>query len=441
MAGRKLTIAQKKAQRDQAKAAHKATQPKEVGKRPLDKLVADINAELGGRGRVFLGADIRQREFARRSSGIPSIDFVLSGGLPIGGLVEIGGEYSTGKTTIALKMCAYDQQNVQWLKEPADRKAIGWIALEPFSKRWAREVGFHIPYSEEETVDPVTGEVGRLDSWENASHLEQERLAALGIGPYDSLGDFVLVQEERGDVALDIALKMLESNLFSIIVVDSLGVAKSTSWVDEKSVQDSNDFDRNAKMIGDYTTRACLKLNMRYDENNQPANDGKHFNETTLVHINQVVTAIGTQAMAPWKKFAIKGGEGNKHNHHAIIFLWKGQALQVEQQVGNLGKEKYTYGTTVQVITIKSKLGAPFLQGEYDFYFQPYGMFRPGDIDIAKDATTLGLQAGLIGRRGAWLDYAEGSHNGRPAFEQWLRDNPALLDQLVKDAIKQLRGN
>lgn len=395
----------------------------------IDKIIADINNGLGGGGFVYRSSKVRQQTFHRRSSGIPSIDYIMAGGPPKGGIIEIGGQYSTGKTTIAMHIAARAQR-----MEPG--KAIGWVAIEPFSKRWARSNGLFIPFSEDLVVDPVTGEEVKLDSFDDATELEKYRMKEAGIeDPYAEICPFVLVQDSRGDVALDAALKMVRSNQFSVVVVDSLGVAKSTSWVEEKDVQDSGDFPREARMIGDYTTRALLALNLRYDTNGEVMNKGEYTNETTLININHVGVAIGTQAKAPWNVYQIKGGEGNKHNHHFIMFLWKGQAMSTDMP--NVGK--YTYGTTVKCIGIKSKIGPPWLQSEYDFYFQDYASFRAGDIDTAKDAATLGIMAGIIERSGAWYTLEGERFQGLENLYQYLRDNPDWKDWVAETAILKLR--
>jgi recombination protein RecA len=429
----KKTIGQKRKER-QGKIARTIAKPKTNDR--YDKIIAEINKQLGGQGRVFRGSDYQKREYDRRTTGIPTLDYITNGGLPKGGLVEIGGAFSSGKSTAALHICAEEQKR-QWAKDPDKRKGIGWVALEPFSKQYARECGFFIPYSDDECFDPATGEVGKLDSLERASSLELLRLEKMGVeDPYAELCPLVVVQEERGDVALDAALTMLRSNLFEIVVVDSLGVAKQTTWIEEKEVQDSADFSREPKMIGDYTTRALLALNARYDESNQIAKDGKYFNNTTLVHLNHVGMAIGTQSHTPWNAYRIKGGEGNKHNHHAIIFLWRsGAPLFIEKP----GQPRYMYGQEMNAICIKSKIGPPWMQGSYDYYFQKHDRFLPGDINIAKDAVTLGLIAGLVQRAGSWFEYKGVRTQGREGLENALWKDTESVKELAQEAIKVLR--
>ena len=430
----KKTIGQKKAIRQEEAVKNRA--PVRAGSDAIDKVMARINEQLGGQGHVFRGGDYHRKDYERRSSGIPSLDYLLNGGLPIGGLIEIGGQFSSGKSTLSLKICAAEQKR-QWGVDPAERKAIGWAALEPFSKKYAREVGLFLPYNESTEIDPVTGEEIALDSFSKATPLERLRMQQAGItDPYAELCPVVIVEDERGDVMLDTVLTMLRSNRFSIIVVDSLAMCKMTKWVAEGEVQDASDFPREPKMIGDYTTRALLSLNARYDANGVIAKDGAVANQTTLIHLNQVGSAIGTMAMSPHKKYNIKGGEANKHNHHAIIFLWRDSQLKSIKQ----GDRYYNYGQTINMICIKSKIGPPFLEGSIDYYFQPFGSFQPGDFDTLADLVVLASIARTIEKAGAWYRYKGINEQGHEKFEEALRNSPPeFLAELLDNTLKALR--
>jgi recombination protein RecA len=424
---RKLTLKEKREARQQTRA--KA--PKAKTSDPFERVVSQINARLGGQGRVFLASDIEEIQFARRSSGIPSIDYITNGGYPRAGLVEIGGEYSSGKTSLALEACATEQRT--------GGGAIGWVGLEPFSKRYARERGFWLPFSERQYHDISSGQMRMVDSFDQATELEKFRMEQLGItDPYQELSKFLLVQEERGDVALNAALDMLYSNEFALIIIDSLGVAKSTSWIEDKDVEDSSDFPREAKMIGDYTARAVLALNRRYDENNQRSNDGTRTCQTTLIHLNHIVTNVGTMAFAAHKKQSIKGGEGNKHNHHCIIFLSKGEQGREEIGTGD-NKRPYVYSQQINAIALKSKLGPAWMQSKFDFYLQDYGPHKQGDFDTAKDVVQLALLAGIIKQSGAWYEYGELKINGRDALDDAVRSDVSLVSELWGAAIYALK--
>jgi recombination protein RecA len=317
--------------------------------------------------------------------------------------------------------------------------AVFWCGIEPFSKRWARTNGFFIPFSEELVYDQAAQEWVPADPFAAATEIELHRMQEAGItDPYAEVTPFVLLKEDRGDVALDATLKAIRSNQFALVVVDSLGMAKSSAWLYEKDVQEASDFDRTAKMIGDYTARAALACNARYDENNQLSKDGTNLGQTTVINLAQIVTNIGTMAHAPWKKYSMKGGEGAKHNHHAVIFVWKGEQLRVEMP-GD--QPAFIFGQEMKLIAIKSKLGAPWRQGSIRLYFDDYEQFRAGDVDRARDLFALSLIAGTVKQAGAHYSIEEEKIGvGKEAAISFLRENQDWFTYLLDQTTTALRG-
>lgn len=335
----------------------------------------------------------------------------------------------THNTTLALHCCANEQRT--------GGGAVCWVALEPFSKRWARQNGFFIPFSEDVIVN-AQGEEEAIDSYESATPIELQRMQEAGIeDPYTEVSPFVLIQEERGDVALDLALEAISSNEFAYVVVDSVGVAKNTKFFTDKGVQESGDFPREPKMLADYTARCLLMFNRKYDENNQPSKDGTRFNDTTVININQIVTAIGTSAYAPWKQHEMKGGEGMKHNHHAVVFVWRTQ--RDDQKIDAPGGRKAVIAQQVNLYGLKSKIGPPFIQTDFDLYLQDHGDFSAGSIDHARDLLTFAVLTGHVERAGAWYTIGEQRFNGRAPAEQYLRENPDVYVDLYPQVLNAMR--
>lgn len=425
----KKTIGQKKVERQaNERAAKAASSASRVGASRVDKLVSQLNTMLGGIGRVSTADRYLNRGYDRRPSGVPDLDYVMGGGYPKGAIVQLVAQYSVGKSTLSYHAIAEAQR-----REPHKANAV--VALEPFSKTWARENGVWLPFSEE---PDARGEP--MDSFERATETEKARMAQLGIeDPYswNGLGEVIVVQEERGDVALDAALAIVKSNLCAIVLVDSLGIAKSTKWVEENEVQDAGDFPREAKMIGDYTTRVCLALNARYDENNQKASDGQYRNETTCIHLNHVTTVIGTMARAQHNKFEAKGGEGNKHNNHISLFLWRGEMFQTKVP----GNDRLVYAQEVKVIAKKNKTCEPFREGCFTLYLKSFNGFLKGDVDIGASAATYGVMSGVIEQKGAWYTIGEDwRFQGRDQLARELNENTELREWVLEASSEVLNG-
>jgi RecA/RadA recombinase len=431
---KRMTVGEKKRQRD----ANMAAAPKTVSYDRISGVIDSINKRLAGGGRVFRASEYGRSDKRRRSSGVPSVDYVTGGGYPVGGCVEIGGEFSSGKTSLAIEALAVLQRTT--------REACAWVAIEPFSKRWARERGFFLPFSEQLVLDPQTGKKVPLDPFADASELELHRMQEAGItDPYKEVSPFVLVQESRGDVALDAALDLLKSNMFAYVVVDSFGIAKSTKWLEENEVQDAQDFAREPKMINDYTARCNLIMNYRYDGAGNRSKDGLHTNDTTMIHLNQIVTVIGTTARAKYKTQSIKGGEGNKHNHHIILFIYKGEYDQIEDSRG----KAFTFAQETRVKCLKNKLSAPLREGTYKMFLADYGANRMGDIDYASDLLQYALMSGTVTRagsnyrltfKGVRKDLTETKWNGKEKFAEFLKGNQDVLFALWAATLEALRS-
>ena len=93
------------------------------------------------------------------------------------------------------------------------------------------------------------------------------------------------------------------------------------------------------------------------------------------------------------------------------------------------GEEKI--GSRVKVRVVKNKVAAPFRLAEFDLMFDR-GISREGDlIDLA-------LEDKLVDKSGSWLNYGETRlGQGRENAKQYLRDNPALVEEITKKILEK----
>src|SRR5262249_56765083 len=99
------------------------------------------------------------------------------------------------------------------------------------------------------------------------------------------------------------------------------------------------------------------------------------------------------------------------------------------------GEEKI--GSRVKVRVVKNKVAPPFRVAEFDLMYDR-GISREGDlIDLA-------IEDKLIDKSGSWLNYGElRLGQGRENAKQYLRDNPALVEEITKKILEKrgLPGN
>ena len=98
----------------------------------LAKTLTSLNKKFGNM--VVLGSDIKDNVMRRMTTGSLALDVILGGGLPVNQWHEIVGEASNGKTAIALKTVAANQQ-----RDP-NFTAV-WVAAETWVPSYAEMCG------------------------------------------------------------------------------------------------------------------------------------------------------------------------------------------------------------------------------------------------------------------------------------------------------------
>lgn len=97
------------------------------------RVIAALNKKMGG-DVIVIGSDIRTDVFPRFTTGSVTWDYILGGGLPGNQWTELIGEPSHGKTMLALKTIAANQQ-----KNP-EFTAV-WVAAESWVSQYAEMCG------------------------------------------------------------------------------------------------------------------------------------------------------------------------------------------------------------------------------------------------------------------------------------------------------------
>ena len=87
----------------------------------------------------------------------------------------------------------------------------------------------------------------------------------------------------------------------------------------------------------------------------------------------------------------------------------------------------------MKVKVVKNKVAPPFRQAEFDL-MHDRGISREGDL------LDLGIEDKMIDKSGAWINYGEMRlGQGRENAKQFLRDNPALVEEITKKVMEKKR--
>jgi recombination protein RecA len=99
----------------------------------LAKAIAKLNKKFGSE-MIVLGADIKDNVLGRMTTGSLAVDMILGGGFPVNQWHEIVGEASNGKTALALKTVAANQE-----RDPEFTTV--WVAAETWVPQYAEMCG------------------------------------------------------------------------------------------------------------------------------------------------------------------------------------------------------------------------------------------------------------------------------------------------------------
>jgi RecA/RadA recombinase len=169
----------------------------------VPELVNLLNKQLGFEG-LRLAKDMEGTFLVRRPCGIFSIDLATAGGLPAGTMCKIGGAEGLGKNYLADLYMAQNQHI-----HGNDSKVFIVSSEYPYDKLRGRDNGFRIALSKKE--------VARLEE-SLKRPLGKEEKSALS----SQVGEVVLVHGLTLDETMETVLRLLESNLFHIGLIDSI---------------------------------------------------------------------------------------------------------------------------------------------------------------------------------------------------------------------------
>jgi recombination protein RecA len=371
----------------------------------VDALLSSLNKKFGGekgRATIRTGAEIQWEQATRISTGSVGLDVALNGGLPKGMVVQYFGDESSGKSTLALKACV----SVQQLYGP--EACIGWIAVEPFDKQWANLVGVHIPFTK--------GELKLMRPQ------DQQRYANVR-----ETGRFVVASAISGEDALQIAYEMIASGVFHLVVLDSIAALQPMAEVEKE--MDEKTMGQLPRLVGQFLKKC-------YSAFNSELASGQR-NETAVILINQVREKIGGYGHPEPEP---PGGRALRHACGATVRFKKGEVLRAKKEAGDEESSKgRAYGRRTKLRVEKSKIGPPYREAEFDFYFDDEGRFGPGDIDVAQELRRWGIHAGLI-LQPTNTKYVLGKRafTGKGSIEKHLAENPDAAEELRRGILKTL---
>src|SRR5438270_87466 len=211
------------------------------------------------------------------------------------------------------------------------------------------------------------------------------------------LEGLLVSQPSSGEEALKIAEMLVKSNAVDIIVIDSVAALVPKSEV-EGEIGDSH-VGLQARLM----SQALRILNPAISRT-----------KTIVIFINQLRQKIGVMFGNPE---TTSGGLALKFYCSVRLDIRKITAVKEGEE---------TVGSRTRVKVVKNKVAPPFKQAEFDL-MHDRGISREGDL------LDLAIEDKLVDKSGSWINYGDiRLGQGRENAKQFLRENPALLDEITQ---------
>ena len=323
----------------------------------------------------------------RRPTGIISLDIAIQGGFPRG-IIEIAGENNVGKTQLSVEVCKQLQKNY------GEDACIALCMVEPWDKSFWKNLGFKVSFSEEEITSGEKA-LKRKYTAEEKAYLKEQ------------VGQVVHAKCLNAEDMLSTALKLIETGIFQLVVIDSVGSMMSEQQDDKEFGEKT--YGGNSTAIQEFVNRFTqLKTN------------------TTIIMINQVRDNMKAGNSPYAEEHRVLGGNALKHGKFVSIWLTKG--AKIKETIN--GVENVEIGRTNNWLIKKQKCGgADGERGHYDFYKGRHGY--PLGIDIIGNLLSTAVLYDIVEKSGAWYSYkGERLGQGIDKAAIMLKEHPEIVEEI-----------
>ncbi len=286
-------------------------------------------------------------------TGSFGLDIALGiGGLPSGRIVEIFGPESSGKTTLALHVVAEAQKK------------------------------------------------GGICAYIDAEHaMDPEYAKKIGV----KTSELFISQPATGEQALDMVESMVESQKFSVVVIDS--VASLTPKAEIEGEMGEQHVGRQARLMS-HALRKLVGITAQ--------------SKTVVIFINQLRQNIGQMYGNP--EFT-PGGKALK--------FYTSVRLDI-RRIAQIKKGEEIMGGRIRVKVVKNKVAPPFKQTEFDLMYNQ-GISKEGEILV------LGEKYNVLEKSGSSYEYkGEKLGRGYSASVDYLKENKDTANKVIQDIMREI---
>jgi recombination protein RecA len=209
-------------------------------------------------------------------------------------------------------------------------------------------------------------------------------------------------QPSSAEEALKIAEMLIKSNAVDIIVIDSVAALVPRSEVEGEIG------DQHVGLQARLMSQALRILNPTISRT-----------KTCMIFINQIRQKIGVMF-------------GNPETTSGGLALKFYSSVRLDiRKISGVKDGEETIGSRVKVRVVKNKVAPPFRLAEFDL-MHDRGISREGDL------LDMGIEDKIIEKSGSWISYGDMRlGQGRENAKQYLRENPALTDEITRKVLEK----
>jgi len=249
--------------------------------------------------------------------------------------------------------------------------------------------------------------LGGVCAYIDAEHaMDPDYAANIGV----KINELLISQPDTGEQGLEITESLVRSGKIDVIVIDS--VAALTPKDEIEGDMGQQHMGKQARLM----SQALRKLTAIV-----------HRSKTIVIFINQIRMQIGVMFGNPE---TTPGGKALK--------FYTSVRLDI-RRIAQIKKGEEVVGSRTRVKVVKNKVAAPFKQTEFDII---YGE----GISLEGELIALGEKLGVVTKSGTSYTYnPEGGKEevklgrGYDATRVFMRENPKIRDQIMKDVRKRMK--
>lgn len=345
----------------------------------VEDIIAKLNDKFGI-NTLVQATKVKNHSATWFSTGIAALDFALGGGFPENRISELNGNFSSGKTSIALSSCA------QWQKKHP-KGTVLYVDME-------------------RTFDPVYS-------------------ARFGI----NTANFLVASPDSGEDAGDIVIDALGMDTHILIVIDSLAAMVPLA-VMEQSVQQQH-MALHARLVGKIISAANGRMRRSTYTNGAPT--------ASVLVLNQVREKVGVVYGDP---IVTPGGRAKDFFYSVTVRLTAPPSKRIEvKRVRNSVTQTVTEAKTITFDVKKNKCH-PGSEGDGgEFVMQLVPSAERSAPSFHNDPTLFehGVYYGIIKQNAKRFSYGQLNGLSEAAFKKSLVRNSGVADSLRQEILDALR--